>query len=93
MDIAEFAQSYDIKSDLAIDTARLVLVDTLGCGLKALEFPECVATLSPPIPGQVNPHGARVPGTNLELDPVKGAFSIGAAIRWLDCELSPPSSA
>lgn len=84
VDIAQFASDYEIKSDLAIDTARLVFLDTIGCGLKALEFPECVAMLSPPIPGQVNPHGARVPGTDLELDPIRGAFSIGACVRWLD---------
>ncbi len=30
------------------------------------------------------PHGARVPGTAFQLDPVKAAFDIGCAIRWLD---------
>ena len=28
--------------------------------------------------------GTRVPGTNYQLDPIRGAFNIGAAIRWLD---------
>jgi 2-methylcitrate dehydratase len=30
------------------------------------------------------PHGAKVPGTPFQLDPVKAAFDIGAMIRWLD---------
>jgi len=28
--------------------------------------------------------GTRVPGTNYQLDPIRGAFNIGAQIRWLD---------
>jgi len=28
--------------------------------------------------------GTRVPGTNFQLDPIRGAFNIGATIRWLD---------
>lgn len=30
------------------------------------------------------PNGTRVPGTDYVLDPVRGAFNIGAMIRWLD---------
>ena len=30
------------------------------------------------------PHGARVPGTQFQLDPVQAAFNIGTLIRWLD---------
>jgi 2-methylcitrate dehydratase len=36
------------------------------------------------VPGTVVPQGARVPGTRFELDPVKAAFDIGTAVRWLD---------
>jgi len=83
-DMADYIHNYDIKSDLAIDTARFVFLDTLGCGLKALEFPSCTKLLGPVVPGTVVPNGARVPGTPYVLDPINGAFNIGAAIRWLD---------
>src|SRR6478609_1662848 len=83
-DIADYALSYEIKSDLAYTTARYCLMDTLGCGLEALEYPACTKLLGPIVPGTVVPNGARVPGTNYQLDPVQAAFNIGAMIRWLD---------
>ena len=69
---------------MKLDTARLVFLDTLGCGLKALEFPECTKLLGPVVPGTVVPNGVKVPGTPYQLDPISGAFNIGAMIRWLD---------
>ncbi|KAF2861558.1 putative 2-methylcitrate dehydratase [Piedraia hortae CBS 480.64] len=84
VNMAAYASKYKVDSELAIDTARLVLLDTLGCGLKALEFPECTKLLGPIVPGTVVPNGTRVPGTDYVLDPVLGAFNIGAMIRWLD---------
>jgi 2-methylcitrate dehydratase len=83
-DIADYALSYEIKSELAYTTARYCLIDTLGCGLEALEYPACIKLLGPIVPGTVVPHGARVPGTSFQLDPVQAAFNIGAMIRWLD---------
>ena len=83
-DIADYALGYEIKSELAYETARYCLVDTLGCGLEALEYPACTKLLGPIVPGTVVPQGARVPGTSYELDPVQAAFNIGAIIRWLD---------
>jgi 2-methylcitrate dehydratase len=83
-DIADYALSYEIKSELAYETARYCLIDTLGCGLEALEYPACTKLLGPIVPGTVVPNGARVPGTNFQLDPVQAAFNIGAMIRWLD---------
>jgi 2-methylcitrate dehydratase len=68
----------------AYDTARLCLLDSLGCALLALEFPAARRHLGPIVPGTVVPRGARVPGTAYELDPVKAAFDIGCLIRWLD---------
>ena len=59
-------------------------MDSLGCGLLALEFPQCTKLLGPVVPGAMLPGGARVPGTSLELDPVQAAFCIGTMIRWLD---------
>ena len=84
VDIAEYALNYPIKSDLAYATARYCLMDTLGCGLEALEYPACTKLLGPIVPGTMVPHGARVPGTDHVLDPVQAAFNIGAMIRWLD---------
>jgi 2-methylcitrate dehydratase len=83
-DIADYALQYEIDSELAYTTARYCLIDTLGCGLEALEYPACTKLLGPIVPGTVVPNGARVPGTAFELDPVQAAFSIGAMIRWLD---------
>ena len=83
-DIADYALGHEIKSDLAYETAHYCLLDTLGCGLEALEYPACTKLLGPIVPGTVVPRGARVPGTSYQLDPVQAAFNIGAIIRWLD---------
>ncbi|KAI1462917.1 2-methylcitrate dehydratase [Daldinia caldariorum] len=82
-DIANYVTK-PIDSELAFDTARWVFLDTLGCGLEGLRFKECAKLLGPTVPGTVVPNGTRVPGTDFVLDPVNGAFNIGAAIRWLD---------
>jgi 2-methylcitrate dehydratase len=83
-DIADYALTYEIESELAYTTAQYCLMDTLGCGLEALEYPACTRLLGPVVPGTVVPHGAKVPGTAYQLDPVQAAFNIGAMIRWLD---------
>jgi 2-methylcitrate dehydratase len=83
-DIVDYVRRDDIASTLACDTARHCLLDTLGCGLEALEYPACIKLLGPVVQGTIVPHGARVPGTQFQLDPVQAAFSIGAMIRWLD---------
>ncbi|MEX0623636.1 2-methylcitrate dehydratase [Saccharospirillum sp.] len=82
--IADYVLDYKIDSNEAWDTARNCLMDTLGCGLLALRFPECTKHLGPIVEGTVVPNGARVPGTQLRLDPVKAAWDIGAIVRWLD---------
>ena len=84
VDIVDYALNYEIKSELAYETARNCLIDTLGCGLEALEYPACTKLLGPIVPGTVVPNGAKVPGTQFQLDPVQAAFNIGAMIRWLD---------
>jgi 2-methylcitrate dehydratase len=84
VDIADYVSSYTIESDLAYVTARNCLIDTLGCGLEALEYPACTKLLGPVVPGTIVPNGAKVPGTAFQLDPVHAAFNIGAMIRWLD---------
>ncbi|KAK0718853.1 MmgE/PrpD family-domain-containing protein [Apiosordaria backusii] len=83
-DIADYVHNKPIDSDLAFDTARWVFLDTLGCGLEGLQFKECTKLLGPIVPGTVVPNGTKVPGTPYQLDPVNGAFNIGAMIRWLD---------
>ena len=83
-DIADYVCEFDIQSSEAYDTARNCLIDTLGCGLLALNFPECTKLLGPLVDGTIVPHGARVPGTKLRLDPIKAAWDIGCTIRWLD---------
>lgn len=82
--IADYVLNYQVDSLEALDTARNCLMDTLGCGLLALRFPECTKHLGPIVEGTVVPHGARVPGTSFRLDPVKAAWDIGCIIRWLD---------
>jgi 2-methylcitrate dehydratase len=84
IDIVDYALTYEITSPLAYDTARYCLLDTLGCGLQALDFPACTKLLGPLVPGLTLHNGARVPGTAYELDPVQAAFNIGTIIRWLD---------
>jgi 2-methylcitrate dehydratase len=84
VDIVDYVLSHRIESPLAYETARNCLIDTLGCGLEALEYPACTKLLGPVVPGTVVPHGAKVPGTPYQLDPVQAAFNIGAMIRWLD---------
>ena len=84
VDIADYVTRYTIKSREAYDTARYCLMDTLGCGFEALEYPACTKLLGPIVHGTMVPNGARVPGTQFQLDPVQAAFNIGAMIRWLD---------
>jgi 2-methylcitrate dehydratase len=84
VDIANYVADYEIKSTEAYDTARNCLMDTLGCGFEALDYPACTKLLGPVIAGTVVPNGAKVPGTSYQLDPILAAFNIGAMIRWLD---------
>ncbi len=83
-DIAAYVSQSVIDSDLAYETARYCLMDSIGCALLALRYPECTKHLGPTVPGTQVPHGARVPGTQFELDPVQAAYNIGCLIRWLD---------
>ena len=83
-DIAAYVTGFRINSQEAYATARLCLMDTLGCGLEALEYPACTKLLGPIVPGTMVPNGAKVPGTPHQLDPVAAAFNVGTMIRWLD---------
>ncbi len=83
-DIADYAAKAKISSAEAYNTARLCLMDTLGCGFEALSYPACTKLMGPVVPGATMANGAKVPGTSFQLDPVMAAFNIGCMIRWLD---------
>jgi len=82
--LTDYVDRYQVKSPLALETARLALIDTLGCGLEALSYPGCTSLLGPIVPGTVVPNGTRVPGTAHVLDPERATFNLGALNRWLD---------
>ena len=84
-DIVDYVMTYDVtRSREAMETARYCWMDTIGCGLFALNYPACTRMLGPVVPGAGMTNGARVPGTSYELDPVRAAWNIGAMVRWLD---------
>ena len=84
VNIAAYARDARIDSTLAYETARYCLMDTLACGLQALQYPACTRLLGPVVPGATLAGGARVPGLDFELEPAQAAFNIGAMVRWLD---------
>ena len=84
IDIVDYALNYEIKSPVAYQTAWSSFMDTVGCGLESLEYEACRKLLGPVVPGLTVENGVKVPGTTYVLDPVQGAFNIGAMIRWLD---------
>jgi 2-methylcitrate dehydratase len=84
VDIADYVANRNIQSGLAYDTARNCLMDSLGCAMEALTYPACTRLLGPLVSGTTVPNGARIPGTQFQLDPVQAAFNIGTMIRWLD---------
>ncbi|MBR03209.1 MAG: 2-methylcitrate dehydratase [Acidiferrobacteraceae bacterium] len=83
-EIVDYVVDYKIESEDVLNTARHCLMDTLGCGFLALNFPECTKHLGPLVEGTKVPYGARVPGTSYILDHIKAAWDIGCMIRWLD---------
>ena len=82
--VADYVAHYKIESEEAYETAHYCLIDSLGCAFLAYRYPECTRHLGPIVPGTRVPNGARVPGSDFELDPVKAAFDIGTLVRWLD---------
>lgn len=83
-DIADYVLNFNIDSTLARKTAFYCFLDTIGCGFEALTYPACTKLMGPIVEGCIVPNGAKVPGTNFQLDPIQAAFNIGAMIRWLD---------
>ena len=84
LDIADYVVGYEIKSKEAVKTARYAILDSVGCALMSLNFPECTKLLGPVVPGVRVKHGARVIGTDHDLDPVTAAHNTATAVRWLD---------
>lgn len=84
LEIADFVCHPPEFSALAYKTAQYSLLDSLGCGLLALNYPDCVRMLGPVVEGAEMQNGVCVPGTPYRLDPVQAAFNIGTMIRWLD---------
>jgi len=84
VEIANYVMAGEPGSEEARTTARLCMMDALGCAMAALAFPACTKLLGPVVRGTLTPNGARVPGTQFQLDPVKAAFDLGVMIRWLD---------
>ena len=82
--IADYVLEFPATGVEARRIARYCLMDTLGCGMLALNYPACTKLLGPVVPGAGLAGGARVPGTDYEFDPVDAAFSIGTMVRWLD---------
>ena len=67
-DMAHYVESYAITSPEAYRMARYCLIDSLGCAVESLHFPECVKLLGPIMPGTLYPNGVKVPGTRFELE-------------------------
>lgn len=84
LEIADYVSGYEIRNPGAYRMARLCLMDAIGCAIEALKFEACARLLGPTVPGTLFPSGARVPGTQFELDPVAAAFNLATMIRWLD---------
>ncbi|MBS9777987.1 MAG: bifunctional 2-methylcitrate dehydratase/aconitate hydratase [Gammaproteobacteria bacterium] len=83
-DIVDYVFNTTITSEEAFTTARYCLIDSIGCGLLALDYPACTKMMGPVVPGATMKGGSRVPGTSYELDPITAAFNTGCMIRWLD---------
>lgn len=83
--IAKYADSFEITSKLAYETAKYTMIDALGCGILALKYPACAKLLGPSVEGaEFRPLGSKIPGTSYQLEPIRAAFNVGAMVRWLD---------
>lgn len=84
--IVDYVYDYKPTNPVAWTRAKACLIDSLGVVLETLQTShEITKLLGPPFPGtSVTPNGVKVPGTLYQLDVMKGAFDIGALIRYLD---------
>ena len=80
-DIASYAcHSGEVGSEEAFRTARLALMDSIGCALLALGFPACRDFLA----SDAGHGDVPIPGTTQLKSAPLAAFDITSAIRWLD---------
>ena len=84
LSLTDYICDADVEGEVALETAKHCLIDSMGCAMLALTFPACTKLLGPWVSGCEIKHGVRVPGTQYELDPIKAAFDIGTMVRWLD---------
>ncbi|UDD61981.1 hypothetical protein AFCA_009314 [Aspergillus flavus] len=83
--LTTYLYNHTISNPTAYASARIALLDALGCAIEtASKSTEAQKLLGPRVPGTIVPHGFRVPGTEYQLDPVKGAFDLGVLVRYLD---------
>ena len=82
--IADYVIRHTIGRRSAFEMACYCLLDSIACALDAQAYPECTKLLGPTVPGALMANGVPVPGTNFRLEPVKAAFDISTAIRWLE---------
>ncbi|KAI9677256.1 MAG: hypothetical protein M1822_008205 [Bathelium mastoideum] len=85
--IMDYVYHYPVSSysPEACLVGRLAMADALCCAAESIaKSAVCRSLLGPLVPGTSVPSGVRVPGTAHVLDPVKAAFDIGTAIRFLD---------
>ena len=82
--IAEYVNRNIDFSEETLDTAFHVLIDSIGCGVLALNYEECRKLIGPNFSNNNFESGSRVIGTDYVLDPIQAAFNLGAMIRWLD---------
>ena len=78
-DIADYVGNYVVSSEAAYDTARYCLMDTLGCGLEALEYPACTKLLGPIVPGTIVPQATR-PSRTRSSTAARAASSVGNVV-------------
>jgi 2-methylcitrate dehydratase PrpD len=83
-DIADYLRSDAGGTEQARENALRGLTNSLADGFSALHEPDIADLLGPRVPGATLAHGARVPGTSLELDPPMAAFNIGAMVCCVD---------
>lgn len=83
--LTTYLYNHTISNPTAYASARIALLDALGCAIEtASKSTEAQKLLGPRVPGTIVPHGFRVPSTEYQLDPVKGAFDLGVLVRYLD---------
>ena len=84
VDIAKYVSRKQVGGPTTRRLARYCVMDALGCVVQALDTPDCAKLLGPLVPGTIVPNGARVPGTQLQLDPATATFNITCLVRWHD---------